>query len=41
MFILLAAQASEEGGGVQIDVAVVGLIAVAVIAAVVLLRRRR
>ena len=41
MFTQLAVQAAEEGGGAQIDVGVIALVAVAVIAAVVWFRRRR
>jgi hypothetical protein len=41
MFLHLAARAAEEGGGVQIDVGVIALVAVAIIAIVVLVRRRR
>jgi Flp pilus assembly pilin Flp len=41
MFTQLALQAAEEGGGTQIDLGVIALVAVAVIAAVVWFRRRR
>jgi hypothetical protein len=39
--LLLAAQTAEDGGGVQLNVGVIALIAVAVIAIVLFVRRRR
>jgi Flp pilus assembly pilin Flp len=41
MLMLLGAQTAEEGGGTSINVGVIALIAVALIAVVVFLRRRR